>query len=143
MHITFLSVLPQSGEAREQEAAWKPHLLPPSHLLLDVADWVLAESVSELRLGRGQALAAAANNQLSGEWSPDAENESRPLVRLCRSVIPLLGSLGGRRPGTTASEVTLLPDSEVPSRPSAICEGKTEAGAIQSSKVRPAVQLAL
>lgn len=60
MHITFLSVLPQSGEAREQEAAWKPHLLPPSHLLLDVADWVLAESVSELRLGRGQALAAAA-----------------------------------------------------------------------------------
>lgn len=69
-------------------------------------------------------------------------------MRLCCSVIPLLGEpgweawgLGG--PGTTASEVTLLPDSEVPSRPSAICEGKTEVEAIQSSKVRSAVQFAL
>lgn len=49
--------------------------------------------------------------------------------------------MGG--PGMTASEVTLLPDSEVPSRPSAICEGKTEVEAIQSSKVRSAVQFAL
>ena len=49
---------------------------------------------------------------------------SLPLVRLCCLVIPLLGepgweawALGG--PGTTASEVTLLPNSEVPSQPSA------------------------
>lgn len=52
------------------------------------------------------------------------KQESRPLVRLCCLVIPLLGEPGWEawalgNPGMTASEVTLLPNLEVPSQPSA------------------------
>ena len=78
MHITFLSVLPQSGEAREREAAWKPQLLPPSHLLLDVADWILAECVRIQTWPRSSSRCyckGSNNNQLSEEWSPDSENK--------------------------------------------------------------------